>query len=77
MNDLFDRVYAKQEQLDELAERLLKMASLLGLHAWYQSRGGVTNINLATAADEAETAALILRGEPVDLHRIQEDRHAG
>jgi hypothetical protein len=68
VNDLFHDVNTKQAQLDELAERLLKMASLLDLHAWYQSVGGNRNITLAAAAEEAETAARILRGEPVDLH---------
>lgn len=66
MSDLFTEVYAKQKPLDDLAERLLKTASLLGLHAWYQSRGGEAEPNLAAAAEAAEAAARILRGEPVD-----------
>ena len=53
----------RQRKLDALAGDLLKLASLLGLHAWYQSRGGVEEPNLSAAATDAEAAARILRGE--------------
>lgn len=63
MKHLFEAVEAKQKPLEELADRLMSMASLLGLHAWYQSRGGVDEPNLSAAAEDAEAAARILRGE--------------
>lgn len=57
MKDLFAEHVRRHEQLEELAERLLSQASLLGLHAWYKSSDV-----LRAAADDAEDAARILLG---------------
>lgn len=61
--NLFAAHDERQRKLDVLAADLLKVASLLGLHAWYQSEGGVDEPTLAAAAEDAEAAARILRGE--------------
>lgn len=60
---LFQDHEKKQRQLEDLAHGLLKLSSLLGLHAWYKSDHRGPHPTLKAAADDAETAARILRGE--------------
>ena len=59
---LFASHEARHDRLETLAADILKLASLLQLHAWYAQgtdRGDV----LAAAAADADDAAMILRGE--------------
>lgn len=60
---LFAQHAERQNRLDALASDLLKVSSLLSLHAWYRSEGGVDEPTLAAASADAEAAARILRGE--------------
>lgn len=57
---LFQQHIERQHLLDSLAHRLSAKASILALHAWYQSSGGVLEPNLAAAAADAQAAATIL-----------------
>lgn len=70
MSDLFADHIARHERLDHMANDLLRMASLLDLHAWYKS-----NAVLADAAELAEEAAQILLGKrlPKDDQRGRVD----
>lgn len=59
---LFHDHELRHQLLDDMAFKLVQMASLLELHGWYAqalSRGN----DLRTAAVDAEEAAAILRGE--------------
>lgn len=60
---LFQAHEDKQRRLDEMAGELLKIASLLGLHAWYKMDRGGPHPVLQAAAEDAEEAALILLGQ--------------
>ena len=60
---LFESYEAKVSRLESMAGSLLRMSSLLELHAWYQSEGGVLQPTLAAAANDANDAALILLGK--------------
>ena len=60
---LFESYEAKVSRLESMAGSLLRMSSVLGLHAWYQSKGGVLQPTLAAAANDANDAALILLGK--------------
>lgn len=60
---LFQDQENKHRQLEDLAQGLLKLSSLLGLHAWYKSDHRGPHPVLKAAADDAEDAARILRGE--------------
>lgn len=60
---LFQPHLERLAQLDSLSGKLIWTSSLLELHAWYQSKGGVLEPNLATAAAYARDAALILQGK--------------
>jgi hypothetical protein len=60
---LFAAHEAREIKLEEMAEGLLHRASILNLHAWYRSEGGILEQNLAAASEDAEAAARILMGE--------------
>jgi len=60
VNDLFAEHIEKHKQLEDLANKLLRQASLLNLHSWYQS-----NAVLHEAAEHAEHAAMALLGKEV------------
>jgi hypothetical protein len=60
VSSLFSDHIERQQRLDDLAETLRGMSSLIGLHGWYQS-----NNVLLEAADLAEEAAAILIGERI------------
>lgn len=63
MSDLFDDHIQRHKMLEELSTKLLRLSSVLGLHAWYKSEGAVLEPTLSAAADDAEEAALILIGK--------------
>ena len=60
---LFQSHLERESRLDSLSGKLVWTSSILELHAWYQSKGGVREPNLATAAAYARDAALILQGK--------------
>lgn len=60
---LFQVHMEQAARLDALSGKLISVSSMLALHAWYQSEGGVLEPNLSTAALYARDAALILQGK--------------
>lgn len=61
--NLFQSHLEREARLDSLVGKLVWTSSILELHAWYQSKGGVREPNLSTAAQYARDAALILQGK--------------
>ena len=60
---LFQSHIEQASKLDSLSGKLIATSSMLALHAWYQSEGGVLEPNLAKAAQYAVDAARILQGK--------------
>ena len=60
---LFQSHIEQASKLDSLSHKLIATSSMLALHAWYQSEGGVLEPNLARAAQYAVDAAWILQGK--------------